>query len=57
MKEQQWLQQLKENELNEIYILPYYNLNDKDNVELDEESIREEFEEQLKELKEILNAR
>ena len=54
MKQKEFVKQLEELNLNELIISVYWVLNEKDSVMIDEESIKEEFNNKLQEIKDIL---
>ena len=54
MKQKEFVKQLEELNLNELIISVYWVLNEKGSVMIDEESIKEEFNNKLQEIKDIL---
>ena len=54
MKEKEFIKQLEELNLNELVISVYWALNENGSVMIDEESMKEEFNNKLQEIKDIL---
>jgi len=56
MKEKEFLRELREQDFKseEMRVRIYYTINENEDVILDDESIREEFEEIIKEIKNII---